>query len=162
MLEEDQASFHRWLVASEELRHLIDDPRVPTWEDQQRWFLRCQDPDRALFSLLALPGHTLIGNGGLVDIDRAAGSAQFRITIGNRDYVGRGYGTEATVLILRYAFETLGVQNVRLRVLSENARALRLYEKVGFRRVGEEAGEDGRRAKVIMEIRRSDFHPHIP
>lgn len=149
--EEDQPYFQSWLAESEELRRLIDDPHAPTMEDQMKWFTRSKQPDRKLFSLLALPQMQLIGNGGLVNLDRGTGTAQFRITIGNMDYIGKGYGKESTVLILRHGFGALGLGKISLRVLSGNTRALGLYEKVGFERRGEEDG------KIVMEISREQF-----
>ena len=60
-------------------------------------------------------------------------SAHYRIGIANPDYWGRGYGTEVARLVLRYAFETLGLHRVHLKVAAYNVRARRCYEKSGFR-----------------------------
>ena len=49
---------------------------------------------------------------------------------------GRGYGTEATRLMLDYAFTVLGLYNVMLRVYAYNPAALSAYEKAGFREFG--------------------------
>jgi RimJ/RimL family protein N-acetyltransferase len=57
----------------------------------------------------------------------------FHITIGERDAWGRGLGTEATQLMLQHAFERLGLHRVGLAVFSYNTRAIRAYEKAGFR-----------------------------
>jgi RimJ/RimL family protein N-acetyltransferase len=60
-------------------------------------------------------------------------SASYRIGIANPEYWGRGYGTEVARLMLRYAFETLGLHRVHLKVAAYNVRARRCYEKSGFR-----------------------------
>jgi len=57
----------------------------------------------------------------------------YRIGIENPEYWGRGYGTEVARLVLRYAFEALGLHRVRLMVAAYNVRARRCYEKAGFR-----------------------------
>jgi RimJ/RimL family protein N-acetyltransferase len=57
----------------------------------------------------------------------------FHITIGERDAWGRGLGTEATEMMLEHAFERLGLHRVGLSVFSYNLRAIRAYEKAGFR-----------------------------
>lgn len=139
MTEEDQPSFHAW-QQNPELRRLIDDPRVPTMDDQLRWFARAQEPDRRMFSLVTLPEHRLIGHGGFVDIASQKRTAQFRITIGDPEAWGQGYGTEATRLVLRYGFKELGFMQIWLRVRNDNTRAIRSYEKVGFQRAGPEEG----------------------
>lgn len=59
-------------------------------------------------------------------------SARYRIGIFNRDYWGRGIGTEATRLVLRFAFEELGLHRIELRVIEYNLRAIRSYQKAGF------------------------------
>ena len=61
------------------------------------------------------------------------GSVLFHITIGERDAWGRGLGTETTQLMLAHAFERLALHRVGLTVFSYNTRAIRAYEKAGFR-----------------------------
>jgi len=155
LLEEDQKQLWEWRQ-NLELLHLIVDHHAPTIEEQHGWFTKAQDPDREMFSLMLVPSHTLIGHGGFVDIDGEMHSAQFRITIGDPMYWGRGYGTEATQLILRHGFESLRFRRVWLRVLLSNERAIRSYRKVGFREVGrEQVGDNG-----TKECMRMDIHAH--
>ena len=61
----------------------------------------------------------------------------------NREIWGRGYGTEALLLVLRYSFKELNLHRVQLDVLAENSRAIRCYQKAGFR-------EEGRRRQVYF------------
>ena len=60
--------------------------------------------------------------------------ARFGIFLGDRH--GRGLGTEATRLVLDWGFNMLGLANVLLEVLTDNERAIRAYERAGFRRLG--------------------------
>jgi RimJ/RimL family protein N-acetyltransferase len=62
--------------------------------------------------------------------------ASLGIIIGEKAYWGRGYGTEAVKLMLDYGFGVLNLNSVELGVYSFNRRAIRCYEKVGFRRIG--------------------------
>jgi RimJ/RimL family protein N-acetyltransferase len=135
MTEADQTFFQEWLQRPE-LRELIDDPRIPTLEDQMKWFKRVQEPDRKFFSLVTKDG-MLIGNCGFVHIDAAKKEATLRITIGHPEAVGKGYGSEAVQLLVRYAFETAKWKKLHLKVLKDNARAIRSYEKSGFTIDGE-------------------------
>lgn len=59
-------------------------------------------------------------------------AANFGIFIGDPEYLGRGYGTEATVLFIGYAFAVLGYHKINLDLFEYNARALAMYEKLGF------------------------------
>lgn len=73
-----------------------------------------------------------VGNCGLFNIDWRNRHAELGIMIGDRAYWNQGYGTEATKLMLRHAFQTLNLHRVFLRVFANNRRAKRAYEKAGF------------------------------
>lgn len=140
MTEADQTKFCLWLQ-SDELRSLIDDSRVPGIEDQMKWYKRAQQADRKFFSIITVPDGVLIGNCGYVDIDPVRQEATLRITIGNPDYVGKGLGTDAVELLVRYGFEFMSLKKIMLKVLDSNPRAIRTYEKVGFAKEHEEKKE---------------------
>ena len=74
----------------------------------------------------------LIGTCAFSQLDADNGSALYHITIGEKDAWGHGYGTEATWLMLRHAFETLGLHRIALYVFEFNERAIRAYRRCGF------------------------------
>jgi RimJ/RimL family protein N-acetyltransferase len=74
----------------------------------------------------------LIGTCAFSQLDGENGSAMYHITIGEKDCWGRGYGTEATRLMLAHAFETLRLHRVALAVFEFNERAIRSYRSCGF------------------------------
>ncbi len=74
----------------------------------------------------------LIGTVGLHRINWVSRNCYFAIAI-DKEYWNRGIGTEATRLILKYAFEHLNLHKVLLEVYEYNERAIRVYEKVGFK-----------------------------
>jgi RimJ/RimL family protein N-acetyltransferase len=59
-------------------------------------------------------------------------SATFGIIIGDRAYHDRGYGTEASTLLLGHAFSVLGYHKINLDLFEYNVRARAMYEKLGF------------------------------
>jgi RimJ/RimL family protein N-acetyltransferase len=74
------------------------------------------------------------------------------IGLGDRNYWGRGYGTEAMRLVVNYAFAELNLARVGLEAFAYNTRAVRSYEKVGFSLEGrqrEQMRRDGRRLDVV-------------
>ncbi|MCC6166728.1 MAG: GNAT family N-acetyltransferase [Caldilineaceae bacterium] len=73
-----------------------------------------------------------IGAARLHMFDLSNRRARYAVGIFDPAYWGQGWGTAATTLVLRYAFETLRLHRVDLRVLAYNARAIRAYEKAGF------------------------------
>ncbi len=81
-----------------------------------------------------------IGVAMLLKIDREHGTAELGLYLGERDAWNSGLGTEATRLTLDYAFNALGLQNVLLRVVADNARAIGAYTRAGFKAIGRQRG----------------------
>ncbi|QCB94225.1 GNAT family N-acetyltransferase [Cellulomonas shaoxiangyii] len=81
-------------------------------------------------------------------------------------YRGRGYGTEAIELVLGFAFDGLGMHRVELEALSINARAVSLYENIGFRVEGRR--RDGYRDgpgwcdAIVMSMLEDEFRARQP
>jgi len=73
-----------------------------------------------------------IGSVYLRDIDYQNKKAEYGIFIGSEQACGNGYGSAAAKLMLSYAFETLGLHKIFLRVLADNGRAIGSYENAGF------------------------------
>lgn len=75
---------------------------------------------------------TVIGTARLDRIDMQDRRASFAIGINFPDWLGKGIGTEATRMVLDFAFSTLKLHRISLRVIAYNSRAIRSYEKAGF------------------------------
>jgi RimJ/RimL family protein N-acetyltransferase len=103
----------------------------------------------------------LLGGTGLHQIDFRNRHAQFGIFIGDNAEWGKGYGTEATWLMVKYAFETLNLNRVWLHVYEDNQRGIRAYEKVGFRQEGvlrQDTFRDGRYWNtIVMAVLRDEW-----
>ena len=121
-----------------------------------------------LFGIVVQETDQLIGSTGLNQIDFRNHRASFGIMVGEKGAWGKGYGTEATALVVRYAFEKLYLNRVQLHVYEYNLRGIRAYEKVGFRREGvlrQEHVYDGRLwDTVVMAILREEWEekPALP
>jgi len=89
-----------------------------------------------------------VGSAGLFEIDHLMGRARLGILLGERR--GRGIGTDAVGLLLRWGFLDLGLHNVMLEAMAWNESALRAYERAGFREIGR------RRGSLVAEGRRYD------
>ncbi len=81
-------------------------------------------------------GETLIGGVDLRGIDYRTGTAELGIALYEPEIWGGGYGSEAVRLICQYGAFHLGLHNIMLKVFGFNVRAIRAYEKVGFREIG--------------------------
>lgn len=89
------------------------------------------------------------------------GDAFVAIGLGERDYWGKGYGTDAMRVLLHYAFTELNLHRITLNVFAYNPRAIRSYEKCGFQHEGRQRGylnRDGQRWDMIyMGILKHDW-----
>jgi len=136
-LPEDLAAVVRWYRDPEVARLTRYQARQMSQAEVERFFqVRVMATDALAYSIVELPSWSLIGFTTFSSLDGDNGSVLFHITIGERDAWGRGLGTEATQLMLGHAFERLGLHRVGLTVFSYNARAIRAYEKAGFRLEG--------------------------
>jgi RimJ/RimL family protein N-acetyltransferase len=110
-------------------------------------------------------GFRPIGIASLYAIHQGNRTATFGILIGEQDCWGRGYGTEATRLMLDYGFNVLGLNNIMLSVRSWNERGIRAYLRAGFKEIGHrrEAIRVGSHAydEVLMDCVASEFHKSV-
>lgn len=92
----------------------------------------------------------VVGEVVLNEFDPQTESSNFRIALRGERWFGRGFGTEATRLIVEHGLRAVDLRSIHLGVLMRNPRAVRTYEKVGFRRVKVEV-DDGE-TWIEMEI----------
>lgn len=118
-----------------------------------------EQADNRVDYAIVVDGET-IGEAVLNDWDRTNRSAAFRIAIWYPKDRDRGYGSEATRLIVRFGFEALDLNRIELEVFAFNPRARHVYEKVGFVYEGtrrEALWWDGRAIDAhVMAILRED------
>jgi RimJ/RimL family protein N-acetyltransferase len=144
----------RWQRDSEFVRLADSDPiRFSSEKKIKEWFEKRVEngpqPERHPFSVRTLAEDKLIGFFGLY-VDLIHSDAMVGIGIGERDFWSKGYGTDMMNVCLRYAFLELGVERVSLGVHEYNPRAMRSYEKAGFRMEGRT------RKDVLREGKRTD------
>jgi RimJ/RimL family protein N-acetyltransferase len=108
-------------------------------EGERQWIASLPGRDDELHLLiLEKEKHRTIGLAGLRNIDGFNATARLGVLIGSSADRGSGYGSEAVGLLLRHAFDYLGLRRVNLSVLAGNQAALRMYAKLGFVEEGRE------------------------
>ena len=126
-------------------------------EEIERFFAaRALGPESLSLAVHIRDTNRLIGTCALSQLDSDNGSALYHITIGEKDMWGRGYGTEATRLMLDHAFGTLNLHRIALSVFSFNERAIRSYRSCGFvieGRAREAIWRDGRWWDEVVDER---------
>jgi len=94
------------------------------------------DATNKIFAIETLSDRNYIGGIDVRGINWIDRNAEIGITIGDKSYWGKGYGTDAMRVIMRMGFEVMGLHRMWLKVLASNPRGIRCYEKCGFRREG--------------------------
>ncbi|GBU28227.1 acetyltransferase [Treponema sp. R8-4-B8] len=130
----DVEKFTEWLNDIEVTKYLIVYPNIISIENE-KGFLEKLSKEHT-YSIIDNGTNELIGNCGYGSIDNINQTAEVGIFIGNKKYWNKGYGTEALSLLLDYGFKALNLHNIYLRVYSFNERAIKSYEKVGFKIIG--------------------------
>jgi RimJ/RimL family protein N-acetyltransferase len=130
---ENLAAFRRW-YSDPEIARLARYQEAPMRPDEiERFFAaRVVGDDALAMAIHELSTDRLVGTCAFSQLDGDNGSALYHITIGEKDAWGRGYGTEATRLMLDHAFGTLGLHRIALFVFEFNERAIRAYRRCGF------------------------------
>lgn len=77
-----------------------------------------------------------IGQCALFNFDTTSRTCALGITIGDKDYWGKGFGRDAVKVLLGYAFQILNQRRVWLNVNGNNERGIRSYLACGFREEG--------------------------
>src|SRR5919197_4168743 len=133
-------TYVRWRSDLEVLRGQGDSIHVPTVEAMQAWYVQATQPGygEVHFTIYDLNDLAPVGTALLVRVDQHAGTAEFGLTIGERR--NQGLGTEATKLVLDWAFTVMGLHNVLLVTFSWNRPAIRAYSKAEFREIGRRRG----------------------
>ncbi|PKO21452.1 MAG: GNAT family N-acetyltransferase [Chloroflexi bacterium HGW-Chloroflexi-1] len=151
----DLPTLVRWYQDAGLLRLWNADAAVPRSEAELVKWLDEEEkkPNGYRFAIRPLEGDDLLG---YVEIDGILWPHQvgwLSIGIGDRTNWGQGYGREATELGLNFAFGELNLHRLQLTVFEYNARAIALYEKLGFRREGvyrEFMQRDGQRYDMYL------------
>ena len=162
--EEVSKSFVQWNRDSEYTRLLdTDPPRLHSSKAIKEWIEKDleKQTDIYWFAVRALEDERLLGDITLSVINWGSRDAFAGIGIGEREFWGKGYGSDAMQLLLRYTFTELNLRRVSLTVFEFNQRAQRSYEKVGFRIEGRQRQimqREGRRWDILyMGILREDW-----
>lgn len=158
----DIPRFLKWLNDPSVTRYLT--MYLPISQAQEeRWFDRHLENEGDLVFAIETEEGEHIGNVGLHSIQWKDRSAVLGIFIGERDAWGQGYGTDAVRTTLHLAFRGMGLHRVSLHVFDFNIRAIRCYEKSGFRHEGclrEAHFSEGRYHDVlVMAMLDHEFDP---
>ncbi len=163
--EEMSKRLTHWSRDSEYMRLLNGEAlRMNSAVANKKWLekdLEEASPDLFYFTVHSLADNVLIGDIAIEVSSWSARNAFIGLGIGEPEARNKGYGTDLMNVILRFAFMELNLWRVTLNVFEYNPRAIRVYEKAGFRHEGrfrKFMHRDGRRWDMLfMGILREEW-----
>lgn len=125
-----------------------------TREGHEEWVRSMVNTGRVVQMIICLEqDDSPVGSVYIRDIEPLHRKAEYGIFIGEAQARGRGIGTAAAKLMLKYCFEELKLHRVFLRVYADNVQAVRSYEKAGFAReayLRDDVFVDGRFRDIVL------------
>ncbi|MEK4042605.1 GNAT family protein [Paenibacillus sp. FSL H8-0048] len=101
-----------------------------------------------MFSIVDLESDMAIGRCLLFDVNLVDRNAMAGIFIGDKEFWGKGFGSDAMRLLVDYGFNLLNLNNIMLGTFAFNQRAIQCYKKVGFKEIGRR-----RQARIIGGVK---------
>ncbi len=132
----DSEKYTEWINDSEVLQYLAINHKIYNMGVEQDILEEKAINQEPAFSIVDAQTEKLIGSCDLHNIDYINGTGEMGIMIGDKNYWNRGFGVDATSLLLDYAFNVLNLSNVMLMVDNFNKRAIKCFTKVGFKEIG--------------------------
>jgi RimJ/RimL family protein N-acetyltransferase len=150
----EDGQYMRWMDTDAAIPSSVDGFRASSTN-------KVSDGKSFVFHLRTIEEDSLIGFVAIHSIEWNNQTGILSIGIWDPAYREKGYGSDAMALALNYVFNELNLYRLGLDVISTNSRAIRVYEKMGFRHEGLVRGavnRDGKRVdKVIMGILREEY-----
>ena len=127
------------------------------------WFDRIKDDDSRIDFVIDAANGKPIGLAGLVNIDRLHQTAEIYCVIGEKDWWGKGVMLEAERLLIKQAFEKMGIEKIRAYAHPSNIASIITMKKLGFKIEGtlrKEKKIHGQRTDVICAgLLKEEFKP---
>lgn len=128
------------------------------WEEEE-WIKSQKSNNQGIynFAIEDIKTGKYIGGCGIQSVNWLSRVAIVGIMIGDKDYLGKGYGTDSMKILIDFIFNEMNINKIRLGTFSFNKRAIKSYEKCGFKVEGVLKNEIFKEGKYYDEIIMSLF-----
>lgn len=162
MSEEDIPTLTKWVNDFAVSDGIGQSARILSLEGERSWFEGVMKSEGHLYAIVRHEDDKMIGSTELSGFNSTHRLATFGISIGEEENRGRGYGLEATRLILGYGFDYLNLNNIMLTVFAFNEKAIKTYKEAGFQEIGRRREAYYIKNKyydeIFMDITRADWY----
>ncbi len=162
LCEDDAQILTQWMNDPEVTQYILQ--YLPkSIKAEKEWLEKIEPNSHDFVFGIETEDETMIGVMGLHKVNYIHGTATTGAFIGNKDYWSKGYGSEAKMLLLQYAFDTLGLRKICASVIDFNKRSLRYQEKCGYKvegRLKNQLFKDGQYwDEVLLAVYKEDWLP---
>lgn len=162
---EDKDLYQKWINDRDIIHYNTTYYPVSDYS-HDRWFEEVSTrKDLIIFSIVENANRGLIGSCSLRNINQLHRNGEVQIRIGEKEFHGKGYGSEAVKLLVEYGFVELNLHRIFLQVFNDNLRAIKSYKKCGFVEEGtlrDSVYINGTfKDLVIMSILRDEFEASV-
>ncbi len=132
---EDMVLLHKW-ANDPDIQYMLGGWHFPTnMNDQKKWFesLSCNSFNQRF--IITDEKQLPIGMANLININLKDGNAEHGLLL-NKEYQGKGYGTDVVKSIMSYSFNELRLNRLETTIISINEPSLKLFAKCGWKQEG--------------------------
>lgn len=153
-LEKDLDNFYKWIIDPEVMKFLGNALKPLTREEEFQELKRILgDKSNFFFAIDELKSGKHIGSTALHKVYHFDGTATAGMMIGDKNFWGQGYGTDALMALLRFAFLDQNLRRINSAAIAFNKRSIRCQQKCGFIIEGvkrKEVFKNGRYHDLVM------------
>ena len=158
----DAPTMQRWQNDPEVSRFLTS-TRPFTLTDEESWVEGLGKRKEDVVLAIEVINGPFIGTMGLHGISWTNRTATTGTCIGEKEHQGKGYGTDAKMILLDYAFNTLNLRKINSSAIAYNGRSIGFNTKCGYKEEGrrkQEIFRDGEyHDKVLLAVFKEDWLP---
>lgn len=129
----DSKKYFTW-INNRELVEFNSTFKTIKLKEHNKWFSEINRNPSAVYFSIIYSKKILIGSCSLRNIDLKKQEAELQIRIGEKNFMNKGFGVQALMLLLEFGFLNLKLENIYLNVFASNIRAIKAYEKCLFKR----------------------------
>lgn len=162
-IEEADLPLLRSWANDQDIWYLLSSWHFPISQtDHQKWYQSLSTKSLDQRFAIEAPEVGMIGTANLVDINWKDRNAFHGMMLGDKNIRGKGYGTDAILTVMKYAFEELGLERLDGSMIEYNEASLRVYiGKCGWKEEGRQRNWYYRKNrywdKIIVGITRLDY-----
>lgn len=150
---DDYLKIYQWRNDSEITRNFAGVPLFSSTLNEKKWVEeRIFDKENMSCAICLKETNEFIGCIFLNDINYHNRTGHIPIFMGEKKYWGKGYATDARILMLHYAFYQRGLNRIWAKVIEDNVGALKMLEKTGYKKEGLLRNSSFKEGNYVNEI----------